>query len=482
MKKNILKILFINFVFFIMFFAFYNNSIADTTYEDITFTYNDVNYVVSNPALFSNDFAQKYCIFLNSNGGMSFAYSENADTTFIAYKDVNNLDKVETGGKFYYGNIIDNKWVYSGYVPTGGYYASKGILVYSNQETIYDKEGNIFYKNSPIIEPIFSIELSTTENTINPIIAYTNYYDIKYADRYEVYISANLDNTGWVLMNYELSEDTNYFRYNYKIFENGTYLFKFLDKETGEDNYLSFKITNIVQNPETLITPSNGIPVPFVSYERVGEYFLLKTQSFSLEEIRNYECFYTNSFTEDFSTWSDMGIGSLKNVQQNTTEYYFFFTVPITSENTTYYFVMYDYNKQQYSTVSSLNCNFIKMNEYSDKVQEVVKEEKNRFNELVEFFKERFGFLTYPFEFIADLLNRILNIEYEEPIIKIPKLYIPMTDNLIFSGYEYNFNTILENGAIANIYDIYLIAVDFIIILGVIVLAKNTLMEVLGNG
>ena len=122
------------------------------------------------------------------------------------------------------------------------------------------------------------------------------------------------------------------------------------------------------------------------------------------------------------------------------------------------------------------------MNEYSDKVQDVVKEEKNRFNELIEFFSERFGFLTYPFEFIADLLNRILNIEYEEPIIRIPELYIPMTDNLIFSGYEYNFNTILENEALANIYDIYLIAVDFIIILGVIILAKNTMMEVLGNG
>lgn len=171
MFKN--KKIYLIILVFILFFGIVNNSFAtDTAYPDISFTYNDVTYVVSNPAKFSNDFAKKYCIFLSSDGSMSFAYSVDDNATFIGYKDVNNLDKVETGGKFYFGNIVNNEWVYSGYVPTGGFYESKGILVYSNQDVIHDKEGNVFFQVAPPIlaRVVEQVEMKVTMREIIQIL------------------------------------------------------------------------------------------------------------------------------------------------------------------------------------------------------------------------------------------------------------------------------------------------------------------------
>ena len=285
-------------------------------------------------------------------------------------------------------------------------------------------------------------------------------------------------------MNYETLTDNGVtqFRFNYTILENGTYYFKFLDKETYEETYISREVTNILKNSSNSGYTSSGIPQPFVTYERIGESFVIKTQSFTKEQIVKYKCLYINEFSSDMSTWSEMSISSMFNTTLNQSEYYFSFTTPKDSEDCTYYFVFYDYTLQEYGDYSSLACIFDKMNEYEDKVSGVKEEKNNRFNELLDFFKQRFGFLTFPFEFIGNLLNRILNIEYGEPIIHIPQLKIPNTNNIIFNGYDYNFNTLLENQAINNIYNIYLIAVDFIIVISLVILAKNILMEVLGNG
>lgn len=84
----------------------------------------------------------------------------------------------------------------------------------------------------------------------------------------------------------------------------------------------------------------------------------------------------------------------------------------------------------------------------------------------------------YPLEFVINLLNRVLNINYSEPILSIPTLYIPGTNNKIFNGYEFNFNSLLENKAVANIYNIYLVAVDFCIVIALVIHAKKVAEEV----
>ena len=48
------------------------------------------------------------------------------------------------------------------------------------------------------------------------------------------------------------------------------------------------------------------------------------------------------------------------------------------------------------------------------------------FDELFDWFCDRLGFLSYPLELILDILDKILNINFAEPIINIPEIKEPV--------------------------------------------------------
>lgn len=100
------------------------------------------------------------------------------------------------------------------------------------------------------------------------------------------------------------------------------------------------------------------------------------------------------------------------------------------------------------------------------------------FSDLLNWFSDRLGFLSYPLELIFDVLNRIININFNEPIIDIPNIYEPSTNVKIINATSYNFNTLLENKSLKTVHDIYLILVDAVIIFGLVNLLKNKLEEV----
>lgn len=350
---------------------------------------------------------------------------------------------------------------------------------------IMHTDGYVFFKaNSSLDFNSYKIELSTNEKTNDPIIAYSNYFNLSDATKYRCYISTNAKD--WILMNYEtfndIANNVTKFRFNYKIFKNGCYYFKFLNTETNDENYLSYNVTNIVKNSSNSGFTDSGIPQPFCTYERVNKEFIIKTQSFSASDMQKYRCFYTKTPGNDYSSWDEMSMGSFTNTLTGETEYYFFFTVPSDSEDCTFYFVFYDYTLNEYGAPSSLKCVFDKMNEYADSLNPTVSEKNNRFTELLKYFKERFGFLTYPFEFLINFANRIFNINYSEPVIHIPELRDPFNNNIIFSGLDFNFNSLLNNGTFNYIYNIYLVAVDFVIVVLFIFLCKKEIEEVFGNG
>lgn len=330
----------------------------------------------------------------------------------------------------------------------------------------------------------YEISLSTNYETNGPIIAYSNYFDYSDAGKYACYISNDASN--WTLMNIETFNDTVNnvvkFRFNYKILYNGCYYFKFLNRSTNKEYFLSYNITNIIKNPSNSGFTSSGIPQAFCTYERVGDEFVIKTQSFTADDIQKYEVFYTKEPGNNYYSWDKMSMGSYNNTLTGETEYYFFFTVPKDSEDCTYYFVFYDYNLDEYGSPSSMNCFFDKMNEYADSLSPVVSEKNNKFYELLNYFKERFGFLTYPFEFLINFFNRILNINYSEPVIHIPELREPFGNNKIFNGIDFNFNSLLNNSTFSYLYNIYLIAVDFVIVVLFIFLCKKVIEEVFTNG
>lgn len=103
----------------------------------------------------------------------------------------------------------------------------------------------------------------------------------------------------------------------------------------------------------------------------------------------------------------------------------------------------------------------------------------NYFNELKEWFSNRFGFLAYPLDLILDVLNRILNINFTEPAFNIPEIKDPITNTNLISATSFNFNTLLENETFKTVHNIYLILIDAAIIFALVNLAKLKFEEVM---
>ena len=483
------------FLFFLIFFIFFCCFFTSVKADSKTITYGGVTYTLP------ENCTDKYIIFAYNNylyllfgshsdwgiylsGSDYYIYNYNNDNSYGTTKNRENywqyiIPLTSTD----FSNPINkylSVWCIMGNTSTG----LSGIDIKGSSVDIhYMSKDNIFY-HSTTDNISYSIELSTNYNTSGPIVAYSNYFDYSDAKKYECYIST--DSKTWTLMNYETFNDTvnniTKFRFNYKIYKNGCYYFKFLNKETNEDYYLSYNVTNIVKNSSNSGFTESGIPQPFCTYERVNDEFVIKTQSFSADDMQKFRCFYTKSPGDNYSSWDEMSMGSLNNTLTGETEYYFFFTVPKDSEDCTYYFVFYDSNLVEYGAPSSMNCYFDKMNEYADSLNPTVSEKNSRFNDLLKYFKERFGFLTYPFEFLVNFANRIFNINYSEPIIHIPELREPFNNDIIFNGLDFNFNSLLNNDTFSYIYNIYLFAVDFIIVVLFIFLCKKEIEEVFGNG
>lgn len=103
------------------------------------------------------------------------------------------------------------------------------------------------------------------------------------------------------------------------------------------------------------------------------------------------------------------------------------------------------------------------------------------FSDLKDWFSDRLGFLWTPFDIIIEILNKILNINFSEPIFHIPEINEPFSGSKLISEYDYNLNSLLDNDIFKNIHDIYFIGVDAVIIFALINLARRKIEEVFSN-
>lgn len=102
----------------------------------------------------------------------------------------------------------------------------------------------------------------------------------------------------------------------------------------------------------------------------------------------------------------------------------------------------------------------------------------NYFTELYNWFCERLGFLSYPLQLFINILNRITSINFGEPVINIPDIREPFTQQIFIHDTSFNFNSLLTNDTLKTVHDIYLILVDAFIIFALVNLAKNKFEEV----
>lgn len=102
----------------------------------------------------------------------------------------------------------------------------------------------------------------------------------------------------------------------------------------------------------------------------------------------------------------------------------------------------------------------------------------NVFTDLNDWFEIKLGFIFYPFQFFMNFFDRLLNIEFTEPIISIPDIKEPFSDEILIHAVEFNFNSLLEDERINTAHNYYLMFVDVILIIGFINLLKNKFEEV----
>ena len=477
-KKILLFLLLFIFLFLLNNKSFASDSIDE--FMDSTYKY---YFIIHNPL---ND---KDYLFISDSQTTGYQeYNDNEDCFYLwACTGLNT--------RCYYFDSSNNEWV-SCSVANGGIpgvnYRSAHNGVYDYEFKWKDSNGNrlslfkysnydIYYHpisngvlafgtneyNSSI--PTYGITFSSTDTTSSPITAYSNYFNYEDSRRYQVFISSS-DISNWTLMNYETMNYANgdvKFRFNYKLYKNDSYHFKFVDNVLGTNQIISITVTNIITSSSS--SYSKNIPMPYLSYEKDGDNFIIKTQSFTADEYNKYNCVYSNNANRDMIYWSYMENGSKYNSQLNQYEYYFYTTIPVNSENTVLYFAFFDYNLQEYGSIATLNCNIQGMLDYTNNLSSIsddysLEVSDSRINKILDNLKGRLGFFTYPFELSINIYNRIMNIEYNEPIIHIPVIRDPVNNFVIFNGYDFNFNSLLDNAVFLYIHNLYLSVVDAVLV------------------
>lgn len=276
-------------------------------------------------------------------------------------------------------------------------------------------------------------------------------------------------------------------RYEYQVFSNGIYELRITHKETKKVFEKTFIVDNyIFNNPY-------GDDIYYNNYNEDGKFdptpvlFLdyidtttvrIRTQPFTFNELLYLECYVSSdnekyernnniyNFTIDLRKDNYTYMSDDKRTSLDT--YYFYYDVKVDG---TYYFKFYNIELKKY-TIGSIDVNIQKF--LTDNIDNIEKY-PDRF---VIWGEKHFGVLIYPFRFIINIFGKINNIAYSQPILHIQELHDPFFDYKILDAIDFNFNSILTNNVVKTIYNIYLISVDFILIMLFVSLCKKTFSEV----
>jgi len=485
----------------------YKNHITNGYNWFLLHTLNDDNYYFLTTLNTNRYFMFRDYTFSNGTYYLEGAFSTVAYKHFQVYKFNKSTNKFD-----YFAEYNVSQYAYD--KPSLG----RGEVLASSAN-IYQWDATTVFV--PPFEYSPSVILPTLEwsfdRRVNTVIMNSQHFTLGEITKYNLYYTTNssevedyknLPYANIGSLKDTSTDTTSYFWFlsfeNYFV-SNATYYFILEDIETGEVAMSSMKINfdslneyfdeQLNQNLEdsgftTGTSFTNGVPSLQMKYTRYMNadstyYYQISSQYFSQYEVTDqYVAYYTNdtSILEDYSSWNTLNIATFKDTKTGQTNYYYFFNMPSDSENTTYYFVLYNKITGQYGSVSSLTLDFNSMWEYSEQLKNDNNVVNSRFDKLIEYIKERFGFILYPFELIGDIFNRFYNINWEEPIIKIPALNVPVFGQVLTEEFTYNFNDLLDNTTIKYIHTIYLVFADVILIFAVIQFGMKVFEEVFVNG
>lgn len=286
----------------------------------------------------------KNIIEISDNEPVSYSRTPNTDKTIYIFHG-NGTDQ---GGTFklYYFKIWDNENLIRDFIPVLDSNNIPCLFDNITQELYYNQgSGSItageVIEDNTTNEIILELNVSTTEITQNFVTIYTQTFSEEFRNTHKCYYSYSNNEDGtkkWYLT--DVSSNGYYYTY---ALENGTYIFRIEDLNGNTLHTASLTITNISSITDN---QDNSVISPFLSVEPTsGGQVRIKTQTFSQELINNYRCFWWTS---------GESIDNKKEALPNkiSDNNYYFSTV--TNENNTFYFVLYDIEKNKYSEIVSL--------------------------------------------------------------------------------------------------------------------------------
>ena len=351
------------------------------------------------------------------------------------------------------------------------------------------------------LNPFTHLNLYLNENLKTPTV-FSNWIECNLIDDSFFKISFNGVKFNYVDIDCQEYKEVNgieYTRFYYKIFNNGNYTFELSIYDKNHKEYKINKTFNISSYTDfSDINGSDDFPAtPYITAYADTSIIRLSTQTFlerftkkvfneDVTQLR-YKCLYIDEdayqyFGDDYGSWILLDVG-YEDYDKKIQNYPYYFKTEFNfndiEDGDKFYFVFYDFKLGCYSNVTTF---VIENKTELLTISQNISFNNERFNKLYSFFSEHFGFLSYPFEFIINLLNRVFNIKYEEPILHIPVLKVPTTGDVVFNGFDYNLNSMLNYPIVLYLHNIYLIAIDFILVILFIIHIKNTFEEVIGNG
>lgn len=201
---------------------------------------------------------------------------------------------------------------------------------------------------------------------------------------------------------------------------------------------------------------------------------------------------YTNWFLSD-SEYSYVVDYSMDNVHFNDEvmieEYtdvvdYFRYSINV-YQNGTYYIRLCIYNSNNEESLVctktiQVKIRSIGVNDYRSDDTDVEYRLKN--NSIYKFLKINLGALFYPIDLLFDFLTRLDRIDTVQPTIVVPTVREYFTNTVIINGFTYDLNSVLQNETFAQVYDIYLNFVDFILFIAISYHLYKVLKEFINFG
>ena len=488
-NKILLSLLFV--VFFILLISIFDTVSASSS----TFDYNDKTYEYPTNYFFNYSVIVYWytddngnCVFLAFSSNKAF-YCKNVDvvgenilhvppdTSFnkiILRYDNENTD-VSSPSVTVYNKSSGSSEVYlSTDVATFGALRVKQLeerCVYCSHD-ICNVDGSVLFSSTVEVVDL-NLTVTPDYDTKNvPVKISTDFYSLKVFEDILVQYSTNQkdwETCKWGRITDSNSSNNGKYNFYLDVYRNGTYYFRLWNAADNTYIYKTVVISNIVYSPDDVNNYVNGVfdPTPFLTYEYINDNKInIITQKFFIDQIIDLQCFYAKDISkEDYNNkqkWTKVEARTMIDQLTQRDVYQFCFEVDNGSfgADGTYTVCFYNVFLDKY-TYSEIVIDF----------DEILKVDGSMIWKYVHFFKERFGFLIYPFDLTINTLKRIASIDYGEPKFNIPDIYEPTTNKKLISAVTFNFNDYLENNTFKTVHNTYLIIVDAVIIFGLLNLA-----------